>query len=88
MTFAVELFTLLSLGIAVVLFRTYARWKLVSFKGLEADDYLMLLALVPYITESTLAYVALVEARGLTNGGMTDEERLTLSPESDEYKSR
>ncbi|PKS11696.1 hypothetical protein jhhlp_001684 [Lomentospora prolificans] len=84
-SFATEAFTLLSVGISIVLFRTYARWKLVGFSGLEVDDYLMLFVIIPYATETALGYAVGASAKTLTNSGMTDEERAALSPDSDEY---
>ena len=87
-SFATEAFTLLSLGISIILFRTFARWKLVGFSGLEADDYLMLLVLVPYSIETGLGYAVGAAANGLTNSGLTDEQRAALSPDSEEYSWR
>lgn len=41
-----ELFVLLGIGLAVILVRLYARWEAVGFSGWEADDYLMIVAMV------------------------------------------
>lgn len=86
--FATEAFTLLAVGIAVILFRTYARVKVVGWKGLEADDFLMLLVIIPYSIETSIAYATGASAKGLMNSGMTDQERAALSHESEEYKLR
>ncbi|KAL4731213.1 hypothetical protein ACLX1H_000175 [Fusarium chlamydosporum] len=84
-TFAVEAFTLLSIGIVIIFLRTYARLRQVGIQNFEADDYLMLLAIIPYTIETALAYTVGAQFKGLTNSGMTDEERKALSPDSDEY---
>lgn len=44
--FTTEAFTLLGIGLGVIGFRTYARFHVAGLKGLEADDYLMMLAAV------------------------------------------
>ncbi|KAF5670103.1 integral membrane protein PTH11 [Fusarium heterosporum] len=83
--FAIEAFTLLSIGILVILLRTYARIRQAGIRNFEADDYLMLLAIIPYTIETVLAYTVGSQFHGLTNSGMTDKEREALSPDSDEY---
>lgn len=44
--FTTEAFTLLELGLVIIGARTWARISQVGFRGLEPDDYLMLLAAV------------------------------------------
>jgi hypothetical protein len=85
---SVETFTFLSIGISVIFLRTFTRYRQVGFEGFCADDYFMLITIIPYVTESTLSYMVGVLANGLTNSGMTDEERAALSPESEEYTWR
>ena len=87
-SFSTEAWTFLALGIVTILIRTYARWRLVRWKGLWIDDYLMLLVIIPYAIETTLAHIVATSAHGLANSGMTDEERAGLSPDSDEYRWR
>jgi hypothetical protein len=87
-SFVAEAFTLLSIGILIVLLRTYARVRQVGVRNLEADDYLMLLVIIPYTIETALAYTVGAKFRGLTNSGMTNEEREALSPDSEEYGLR
>jgi hypothetical protein len=41
-----------------------------------------------YSGESVLAWLVGNLAQGLANNGMTDEERASLDPESDEYQAR
>ncbi|SCV54944.1 related to integral membrane protein PTH11 [Fusarium fujikuroi] len=84
-SFAAEAFTLLSIGISVIGLRTFARIRQVGVRNFEADDYLMLLAIIPYTIETALAYTVGAKFYGLTNSGMTDEERKALSPDSEEY---
>jgi hypothetical protein len=87
-SFSKEAFILLSIGILVICLRTYARIRQAGIRNLEADDYLMLLVIVPYTIESGLAYMVGASFHGLTNSGMTDDERDALSPHSDEYRWR
>lgn len=87
-SFAAEAFTLLSLGICIIFLRTYARIRQVGIRNFEADDYLMLLVIIPYTIETALAYTVGAKYNGLTNSAMTDEQRAALSPDSKEYHDR
>ncbi|KAF5970074.1 integral membrane protein PTH11 [Fusarium bulbicola] len=87
-SFAAEAFTLLFIGISVIGLRTFARIRQVGVRNFEADDYLMLLAIIPYTIETALAYTVGANYYGLTNSGMTDEERKALSPDSEEFRWR
>ncbi|OHE92160.1 hypothetical protein CORC01_12563 [Colletotrichum orchidophilum] len=86
--FSTEAFTLLGVAIAVIFLRTYARINAVGFKHLQADDYLMLLIVITYSAETALAYSVGALWKGLANNGMTDEERKSLDPTSEEYLTR
>lgn len=86
--FIAEGFSYLAVGIAFILFRTYARIQHVGIKNLYIDDYFMLWTIAPYTTEIVLSYVAGYTFHGLSNSGMTNVERETISPESAEYRSR
>jgi hypothetical protein len=83
-----EGFTLLSLSVAVVFIRILIRGRQAGFSNLAADDYLMIGALVPFIAETALAHDVVARYNGLTNSGLTDDERAALSPDSDEYAWR
>ncbi|KAH8682107.1 hypothetical protein BX600DRAFT_429999 [Xylariales sp. PMI_506] len=83
-----ELFTLMGVGMAVILLRTYARWQAVGFGRFEADDYLMIVAMGIYAAESAMAYKVVSDYDGLANNGMTDEQRASLDPNSTEYLMR
>lgn len=85
---AVEPFTLLSVCILVILFRSFARIQQVGFRRLQADDYLILVVIILFTTETVLAYAVSAFYNGLTNSGMTDAERTALSPDSEEYAMR
>ncbi|CAG9946063.1 unnamed protein product [Clonostachys rosea f. rosea IK726] len=87
-SFSAEAFSYLSLGIAVILLRTFTRTRQVGITGLTADDYFMLLTIVPYTTETVLAHAVSQQFNGLTNSGMTDAERAALSPDSEEWAWR
>ncbi|KFY93173.1 hypothetical protein V500_03873 [Pseudogymnoascus sp. VKM F-4518 (FW-2643)] len=86
--FNTELWTLYAFGVAITVLRTYARAKAVGFRDLQADDFLIWLAILLYTTQSTLAYFAVSHGQGLANNGMTDAERAALSVGSGEYVLR
>jgi hypothetical protein len=86
--FVAEAFTYLALCVSLVMLRTWIRVRQVGLSKLYLDDYFMILALVPYIIETALAYMVGATFHGLTNSNMTDEERRLLSPDSDEYHWR
>lgn len=87
-SFTTEAFTLLGIGLGFIFLRTYARLTKTGMSGFKADDYLMLLAAVVYAAETTLAYTVGAYWQGLANNGMTDAERIALSPDSEEYRLR
>jgi hypothetical protein len=45
-SFTTEAFTLLSIGLTIIGLRWYVRISAVGFRGLQADDYLMVLVVV------------------------------------------
>ncbi|KAJ9617258.1 hypothetical protein H2200_000979 [Cladophialophora chaetospira] len=87
-TFNQEAFTLLAVGVLVVATRTASRLSITGIKGLWPDDYLMLVATVVYGLETGTAYAVGAWWHGLANNGMTDEQRRTLDPKSQEYEFR
>jgi hypothetical protein len=46
--FTTEAFTLLGVGLGIILLRTGSRLSTVGLKGFQADDYLMIVAAVRY----------------------------------------
>jgi hypothetical protein len=84
-SFLVESYTYLSLGLLIILLRTFTRVRQVGFVGLALDDYAMLGIIIPYISESIMAQAVGQQFHGVSNSGMTDAQRAALSPESDEY---
>jgi hypothetical protein len=86
--FTVEAWTLLAVGIAITILRTISRIRYTGFRGLGADDYLAWLAVVFYTAETSLAYSVGHAANGLANNGMTDAQRVALSPDDPEYRLR
>lgn len=84
----VEACIYLGISILVIGFRTFCRTKQGGFRNLQADDYLMLILIIPLSGETFLGYTVGTWYHGLTNSGMTDEQRAALSPDSDEYKWR
>ncbi|KAI1120348.1 hypothetical protein F5Y10DRAFT_258606 [Nemania abortiva] len=88
MTVDVEPWVLLSIGLAFVFLRLYARWRHVGLRNFQPDDYLMLVFALGFATDVTLAYTVGAFFLGLTNSYMTDAQRATLSPDSVEYYDR
>ncbi|KFY16447.1 hypothetical protein V492_01333 [Pseudogymnoascus sp. VKM F-4246] len=86
--FNTELWTLYAFGVAVTVLRTYARVKAVEFRDLQADDFIIWLAIALYTTQSTLAFFAVNHGQGLANNSMSDDQRAALSPSSEEYELR
>ncbi|TDZ28980.1 hypothetical protein C8035_v007300 [Colletotrichum spinosum] len=86
--FNTEAFTLLGVALCFIFLRTYARVSAVGVKHLQADDYLMLVVACTYSAETALAYSVGAYWRGLANNGMTDEQRMALDPNSEEFMLR
>lgn len=83
--FGTEAFTLLGLAVAIIGVRTGARLSMVGIRNFQLDDYLMPLAAVVYGLETGAAYCVGAKWMGLANNSMTDHQRATLSPDSQEY---
>ncbi|KAJ3495055.1 hypothetical protein NLG97_g3671 [Lecanicillium saksenae] len=86
--FVVEAWSLLSTALAITALRMGFRISSLGIRNLGWDDYLVCLGALFYVAETTLAYNVGNVAHGLANGGMTDEERATLSPDSAEHRMR
>ncbi|KKA25460.1 hypothetical protein T310_0484 [Rasamsonia emersonii CBS 393.64] len=84
----VESFTLMSLGLVIILIRIYVRWTQVGPANFQLDDYLMPLAGMVFTGETVAAYLVGAKFNGLTNSYMTPEQRAALSPDSKEYYDR
>jgi hypothetical protein len=84
--FVAEGFTYLGIAVLLILLRTCIRIR--QIRRLYLDDWFMLLALVPYTTETILAYMVGATYNGLSNTNMTEEERQALNPASEEYRMR
>ncbi|KAJ5265610.1 hypothetical protein N7524_006628 [Penicillium chrysogenum] len=67
--FNIEAFTLLGVAVIVIGLRTATRWIMVGPKELQADDYIMLVAL--YGLETGAAYMVGTWFNGLANNAMT-----------------
>ncbi|PGH07329.1 hypothetical protein GX51_01873 [Blastomyces parvus] len=87
-SFSTEAWTLLAVAILVTGIRTYARTSAVGFKGLQPDDYLVLVGVTFYAIETGLAYSVGNIAKGFANNGMTDDQRRALSHDNPEYRLR
>ncbi|KAF9887271.1 hypothetical protein FE257_010399 [Aspergillus nanangensis] len=86
--FTIEAFTLLGIAIVAIIIRVVARWFTAGPRNFQLDDYLMPLAGVVYGLETGAAYCVGAWWHGLANNSMTDEQRASLSPDSQEYHLR
>ncbi|KAI1395752.1 hypothetical protein F4819DRAFT_500765 [Hypoxylon fuscum] len=73
-----EDFTLLSIGVFVILLRVFARWKDVGPAKWQLDDYLMPLLAIVYGVSTWTNYHLMTELSGFTNSYSSDEERAML----------
>ncbi|GME24125.1 hypothetical protein GTA08_BOTSDO03734 [Neofusicoccum parvum] len=83
-----EVFTMLGIGVFVIVLRTIARINAVGVGAFQLDDYLMLVAAIIYGLETGTAYVILDWWEDMANSGMTPEARQSLDPDSREYYLR
>ncbi|KAL2857359.1 hypothetical protein BJY01DRAFT_202662 [Aspergillus pseudoustus] len=75
--FQTEAWTEYSIGVVVILFRLFARFKVVGIKNWQGDDYFSIVALVFWTAELTM--LELIGQHG-TNIGLTNEQRAALTP--------
>ncbi|KAB5535367.1 hypothetical protein GE09DRAFT_359052 [Coniochaeta sp. 2T2.1] len=85
---AVESWTLYAVGVSSTFLRFYARMRVGGVRSLAMEDYFMVVAIVFYTVQTTLAYSIGSAAHGLANNGMTDAQRAALSPGDPEYNFR
>ncbi|TGJ77608.1 hypothetical protein E0Z10_g10663 [Xylaria hypoxylon] len=85
---AIEAWSYLSIGLVVTALRTYFRVNHVGFQKLQADDYLVWVAAIFYVAETTAAYSVGAVAHGFANNGLSDQARQSLSPDNPEYHLR
>ncbi|EHY52289.1 hypothetical protein ABEF92_000761 [Exophiala dermatitidis] len=86
--FNTEAFTLLGIGVLVVVTREVSRVYMAGLKGLWLEYVAHLKSTVIYGLETGAAYMVGASWHGLANNGMTDEQRRTLDPHSQEYRLR
>ncbi|OAA50728.1 hypothetical protein ISF_09346 [Cordyceps fumosorosea ARSEF 2679] len=86
--FTTELWTLYAVGLSSTMLRTYARIRAVGVRGLRPDDYFVWVGVLFYTAQTTLGYNVGHAAHGLANNGMTETQRASLDPNSDEYMRR
>ncbi|KAI1179288.1 hypothetical protein F4777DRAFT_575318 [Nemania sp. FL0916] len=87
-SFTIQLWTLYAIGVLVTILRTYARIKAVGIRELTADDIFIWVAALLYTGQTVLGYSVGSVAHGLANNGMTDAQRLALTPDNPEFHMR
>ncbi|KAL3462422.1 hypothetical protein BJX64DRAFT_139983 [Aspergillus heterothallicus] len=93
--FQTEAWTEYSIGVVVILFRLFARFKVVGIKNWQGDDYFSIVAIIFWTVgraqksgwrckkltgQAELTMLELIGQHG-TNIGLTDEQRAALTPE-------
>ncbi|KAI1491827.1 hypothetical protein F5X96DRAFT_629647 [Biscogniauxia mediterranea] len=68
--------------------RYYSKLSTVGLHNFAWDDFLMFLAVLVYTAESVMAYFVVAYWKGLANNAMTDEQRASLDPNSEEWYLR
>ncbi|PYH80289.1 hypothetical protein BO82DRAFT_313273 [Aspergillus uvarum CBS 121591] len=84
----VQLWTMYAIGVSVTMLRTWAQARVVGWRHLRLDDYLVWVGILFYTAQVSLAYNVGAVAHGLANNSMTDAQRAALTPESPEYHAR
>ncbi|KAI1776796.1 hypothetical protein F4818DRAFT_457468 [Hypoxylon cercidicola] len=79
---------LLGIGVVIIVLRIYMRVTTFGWKGLMADDYLMLAVVAPYSALAVAMHISICVCKGLSNDRMTAEQRGSLEPGSEEYSLR
>ncbi|PQE24973.1 integral membrane pth11 protein [Rutstroemia sp. NJR-2017a BVV2] len=86
--FIAEVWSTWAIAICFIFLRFYAKVTTVGWQKLALDDLFMMLAGLSYTAESIAAYFVAGKWLGLANSGMTDEQRATLDPDSQEWRFR
>ncbi|KAK5658179.1 hypothetical protein OQA88_2152 [Cercophora sp. LCS_1] len=86
--FILEVWILQGTAYLMVGLRYFNRIHSMGFSGLTWDDLLMLFATLTYTAESVMAHLVVAYWRGLANNAMTEDQRASLSPTSEEYLFR
>ncbi|MCJ1368714.1 hypothetical protein MMC16_007859 [Acarospora aff. strigata] len=86
--FVAEAWTTLAIALLFIALRLYSRYSLFGFRNLALEDAFMILAGLWYTAETTAAYTIGAYWKGLANSGMTEAQRATIDPASEEYRLR
>ncbi|KAI5927594.1 hypothetical protein F4810DRAFT_271739 [Camillea tinctor] len=86
--FIQEVWGLQGTAYLIVALRYYSKITTVGVHNFAWDDALMFLAVLVYTAESVMAYLVVAYWKGLANNAMTDEQRASLDPASEEYYLR
>ncbi|KAL8829250.1 MAG: hypothetical protein Q9191_002124 [Dirinaria sp. TL-2023a] len=86
--FVAEAFSLLAIGIVIIVLRLVSRIITVGVRKLAADDFLMIVAGCLYAAETVAAYVVGAYWDGLANNSMTPAQRAALDPNGHEWYLR
>ncbi|PGH07221.1 hypothetical protein AJ79_06325 [Helicocarpus griseus UAMH5409] len=80
----IETWAEFSVGSCIILLRILTRWKLVGFRGFQADDYLIVPAWFSYAAMTAMAHIV---GYAQDNGNIPPEIRASMSPEDRALRS-
>ncbi|KAI6713624.1 hypothetical protein JHW43_003867 [Diplocarpon mali] len=86
--FNTEAFTSYAVAVTFTALRTYARIQSVGGRNLQADDYIVWLAILLYTGLTVIAYLTMNYSNALANDSMPPEVRAALDPSSRQYHLR
>ncbi|KAK8122216.1 hypothetical protein PG984_010886 [Apiospora sp. TS-2023a] len=77
-----EIWTLYGIGSCLILARLFVRIKMVGFRGLQPDDYIVVWVFIVYTSVSTVGHVLILDAGGRHTSQLSPQDRIDL-PKSD-----
>ncbi|KUI65764.1 hypothetical protein VM1G_02258 [Cytospora mali] len=83
-----EVWGLQGVAYLVLVLRYYSRLVTLGWRKFALDDLIIAVATVVHTAESVAAYYVVAYWNGLANNGMTEEQRATLDPNSEEWRLR
>ncbi|KAK7985138.1 hypothetical protein PG988_002760 [Apiospora saccharicola] len=77
-----EIWTLYGIGSCLIIARLFVRIKMVGFRGLQPDDFIVVWVFIVYTSVSTVGHVLILDAGGHHTSQLSPQDRIDL-PKSD-----
>ncbi|KAK8008782.1 hypothetical protein PG991_011333 [Apiospora marii] len=77
-----EIWTLYAFGSCLIICRLFVRIKMVGFRGLQPDDYIVVWVFIIYTSVSVVGHVLILDAQGHHTSQLSPQDRINL-PKSD-----